>query len=133
MVQNTAHNAPVENNTNATSKILSLMLTNFFVWLIPGVVIFALSLVILLILMLGAAIVDAKLNFQKWPKGLVSFLGISYFLAGITFLVVVFISAFDSQELIFLVGAAFIAWILAYLMLKAEWQRLSEKVKKLDV
>ena len=112
---------------NSRSKILSLMLVNFFIWLIPGIIIFALSLAIILALMFASAVIDTKLNFQKWPKGLVSFLGISYLLAGVVFLVLIFtISGFDSEIVVALLCAALTSWVLAYLMLKAEWKRLSK-------
>lgn len=117
---------PTPTPTNAPSKILRLMLGNFFLWLLPGVVIFAFSFVLLFILMVGSAVVDVEFNIRMFPKGLVSFLGISYVLAGIGLMVLPFIlSDVDAQSLVFIIGGAITTWIIAYVMLKAEWQRLA--------
>ncbi len=117
------------NKASATWGVIGLMIQNFFIWFIPGVIVLAISLVVLLILLLAAA-TGVEINFYKWmPKGLVSFLGIAYLLVGIAFVVLIFIVPdLDAEGIIYLIGATIICWILSYVGLKMEFKRLSKKI-----
>jgi len=128
MDQGTSYRELKEEKTSVKWRIVGLMIQNFFIWFIPGVIVLAISLVIILIL-LGAVVTGVGIDFYKWmPKGLVSFFGIAYLLLGITFVVILFvIPELDAEGVIYLVGATVICWILSYMAIKMELKRLSTK------
>jgi len=128
MEQKTSYKALIEDKVAVEHRAIGLMIQNFLIWFIPGVIVFAISLVILLVL-LGGAATGVEINIYKWmPKGLVSFFGIAYLLTGITFVVLLFIiQELDAEGVISLLGATIMCWILAYVAIKMELQRLSKK------
>ncbi len=67
-------NDKTSNNWN----VIGTIILNFFIWFVPGIVVFAISLIILLIL-LTAADTGLDVNIYKFmPKGLVSFFDSPY-------------------------------------------------------
>ncbi|GMT49626.1 MAG: hypothetical protein IEMM0008_1165 [bacterium] len=110
-------------------KAIGLLIYNFFIWFIPGIVVLAVSLVILIILV-GAAATGIEIDiYKRLPKGLVSFLGIGFGLLGITLLVfTIFYSAMDYEGIIICIAVAIVYFILSYDGITKELKRLSKVI-----
>ncbi|MEM7370226.1 MAG: hypothetical protein AAF587_16580 [Bacteroidota bacterium] len=123
---NTSSHMTKESLTSLNWRAIGLMIQNFVFWFIPGILVLALFLLIVLILV-GAATSGNDIDlYKKMPKGLVSFLGIAFLLSGIAFVVLMFvIPELGGEGIIFLITATIVCWVLAYIGIKREYQRLS--------
>lgn len=115
-----------------TFKILKTMLLNFLIWLVPVLIILALSVILIMVLMMAAADIgsggDDKDMFKKWPKGLIGSLGIAYLLAGIFIVFAYFYwSDIAFEEPIYLFGLALFCLIIGVLGIRYDYRRMKHK------
>jgi hypothetical protein len=110
------------------------MLYNFFIWLIPGIPILAISLLIIILFSLATPGVggSGKDPFRRMPKGLASFLGIAHFLLGFGLVALIFIYEMDAEGLIAVISAAIVSFLIAYWAMKSDYQRLQESFQTED-
>lgn len=110
-------------------QVIGQMLMNFLLWLVPVLIIWVFSVILILILMMAAADIGGSGNkndpFRKWPKGLVGSLGIAYLLSAVFLIVAYFCwDSLNLKEPIYLFGLVVFCLILAYLGIRYDYKRL---------
>lgn len=105
------------------------MISNFFIWLVPGSLILGVSIIIIIILLTAAADIHGgsskKDPFAKWPKGLIGFLGFGYSLAAISSLALLFlIDEIDAEGIVVMIFCFIVFALLGYWGIKYDYKRL---------
>ncbi|GMT49621.1 MAG: hypothetical protein IEMM0008_1160 [bacterium] len=111
------------------ASAIKSILSNFFIWLIPGVLILTVSVILILILVLATPSVGGGSGhpFKKMPKGLASFLGIGHLLVGIGLIsLLFFVSEIDTEGIITVVSVAIVSLLIGYWATSYDYKRLKK-------
>lgn len=122
-------------NVKKNIQILGQMLLNFLLWLVPALIIFTFSVILIVILMMAAADIGGSGNkkdpFRKWPNGLIGSLGIAYLLSGLFLIFAYFYwDSLNFREPVYLFGLAVFCLILGLWGIRYDYKRL---IKKCDI